>query len=154
MKRPRTLAAAATGLDRLVGVAALTSLVLLVAGWILPVMTVRAFFVFPRRISLADAVRELWQADQLALLALTLWYRTDRAGPRLQRSLSLLAELAKWSMLDVFVVALTVIGIQVAVIGNAFVNPGFYAFVAAILLSMIVVRRVVALARRHGRATT
>ena len=53
------------------------------------------------------------------VLALTLWYRTDRAGPRLLRSLSLLAELAKWSMLDVFVVALTVIGIQVAVIGNA-----------------------------------
>ena len=171
VKRPRTLAASATGLDRLVGVAALASLALLVAGWILPVMTVRAFFVLPRRISLTDAVRELWQADQLALLALllvfsaafplvkivlalTLWYRTDRSGPRLQRSLSLLAELAKWSMLDVFVVALTVIGTQVAVIGNAFVNPGFYAFVAAILLSMVVVRRVVALARRHGRAAT
>ena len=167
MQQPRTLAAAAVGLDRLIGAAALTSLALLIVGWVLPVMTVRAFFIVPRRISFYVAARELWQGGQFALLgllvvfsavvplakivlALHLWYRTDATGPWLARSLSVLAEIAKWSMLDVFVVALTVIGMQAALVGNAFVNPGFYAFVAAVLLSMIVVRRVVVLARRQA----
>ncbi len=167
MKRRRTLAAAATGLDRLIGLAALASLALLITGWLVPVMTVRAFFVIPRPVSFYAAAIELWQARELVLLALLvvfsavvplakialaliLWYRTDAAGAALRRSLRVLAELAKWSMLDVFVVALTVIAMQVAVIGNVFVNPGFYAFVAAILLSMVVVRRVVALAQRQA----
>ncbi len=44
----------------------------------------------------------------------------------------------RWSMLDVFVVALIVVG----------VHAGVYVFTAAIVLSLLVVQRMTALARR------
>ena len=51
-------------------------------------------------------------------------------------------------MLDVFVVALTVVAIEVSLIDEVTVHPGIYVFTAAIVLSLLVVQRMTALARR------
>ena len=58
-------------------------------------------------------------------------------------------------MLDVFVVALTVVAIKISIITDVAVHFGIYAFTAAILLSLVTVQRMTHLARRmakHGDA--
>ncbi len=167
MRRGQTLAAHATGADRLIGLAILVSTGSLVAGWTLPLMTVKRLVFLSDQVSLMTAVRDLWQADQIFLVtvvvvfsilfptlklavAIHIWYVADAESGALRRLLAWLSELAKWSMLDVFVVALTVVAIQVSLVGNVLVKPGLYFFVAAILLSMVVVRRVAAAAARFS----
>ncbi len=51
-------------------------------------------------------------------------------------------------MLDVFVVALIVVGVRVSLIDDVSVHAGIYVFTAAIVLSLLVVQRMTALARR------
>ncbi len=120
-----TLAAAAVGLDRITGPAILIGVPLLVAGWTMPLMTVKRLVFLSDRVSLLGALIDLWTADQLflflivavfsvifpaakLLVASYVWYLADTADARLPRIVGWLSELAKWSMLDVFVVALPV----------------------------------------------
>ncbi len=51
-------------------------------------------------------------------------------------------------MLDVFVVALIVVGVGTSLIDDVSVHAGVYVFTAAIVLSLLVVQRMTALARR------
>ena len=157
------MAAEAVGSNRFIGPAMVVAGLLLVAGWTLPLMTVKQFIFLSERVSVFGAVRDLWRADQFLLvlivavfsvvfpivklgLAFYIWYAADAAGGRLHRLLGSLSALAKWSMLDVFVVALVVVAIQLSLVGDVLLNPGLYLFVAAVLLSMLVVRRVAAAA--------
>ncbi len=165
MRSRQTLASAAVGADRFLGPAIFANIILLLAGWTLPLMTVKRLIVLSDRVSVFSAVRELWQADQIFLVliivvfsivfpmsklavAIYVWYIADTAGHQLSALLGWLSELAKWSMLDVFVVALSVVAIQASLVGDVLVNPGLYLFVLAILLSMVVMRRVAAVAAR------
>ncbi len=101
-------------------------------------------------------------------LALTIWYRVDfgtaeggndraeggnhRAGggARMGRWLKWVDTFGKWSMLDVFVVALTVVAINISLVSEVAVHLGLYLFIASVVLSMIAVARITALARRRA----
>ena len=50
-------------------------------------------------------------------------------------------------MLDVFVVAVSVVAIKTSFIADVFVSAGFYFFVLAVLLSMVVVGRISVVSR-------
>jgi len=160
-----SLAAAARGVDRLVGPAILLAGALLVAGWLLPIMTVERLLFLSRRISILEGVLLLWHGGNLFLFAVIalfsilfpavkllaagyLWYGAGLADPAHRRWLSWLEAFGRWSMLDVFVVALTVVAIQVSLIDRVVIHAGIYAFTAGVLLSMVAVGRIVALARR------
>ncbi len=140
------------------------TLITLVAGWTLPLMTVKRLVFLSDTVSVMSAIGDLWRADQVFLaiivvvfsvvfpvlklsVATYIWYVADASDAVLGRLLAWLSEFAKWSMLDVFVVALTVVAIQVSLVGDVLVNPGLYLFVFAICLSMIVIRRVTAAAK-------
>lgn len=85
---------------------------------------------------------------KLTLLAWA-WNRPWSAN---RRWLCWLDVLGKWSMLDVFVVALLVVAIQMRWLADVVVQPGIYVFCAAILLAMLAVRRLVWLAQRAGES--
>jgi paraquat-inducible protein A len=51
----------------------------------------------------------------------------------------------KWSMLDVFVVAILVVAVKLGAIADVQMRFGLYAFAASVLLTMFVTARVVAL---------
>ncbi|WP_193222279.1 paraquat-inducible protein A [Alkalilimnicola sp. S0819] len=71
------------------------------------------------------------------------------AGPLLRW----LDRLGRWSMLDVFVVALLVAIVQLGFIAEVTPLPGIYAFAAAVLLTMVVsarLRRLVTQASQAG----
>lgn len=165
----RTLAASARGADRLLGPVLALAAGLLVAGWLLPIMTVHRLVIFADRVSILQGAAELWRGGEnfLAalvvvfsvvfpalklLLAAVLWYGIDAGAEWLARALDWLEALGRWSMLDVFVIALTVVAIQISLIGQVSTHAGLYVFVAAVLLSMVAVRRMLVLARRAARA--
>lgn len=160
-----SLAATARGPDRALGWAAGLAAALLVAGWLLPIMTVERLLFLSREISILQGVGELWTEGEWFLaiviglfsvvlptvklaLALYLWRRAEAGSARLRRALFWLEAAGRWSMLDVFVVALVIVGVRSSLIDDVTVHPGIYVFTAAIALSLVVVQRMAVLARR------
>lgn len=165
----RTLAARALGADRLLGLVILAAAVLLVLGWTLPIMTVERLLFLTERVSILEGCLQLWAEGEYFLfavivlftivfplvklaLALHLWYRADVGRQRLQRSLDWIESLGRWSMLDVFAVALVVVAVQISIVSDVSVHAGIYVFTAAVVLSMVTVRRITRLARRAANA--
>ncbi len=163
--RPTSLAAAAQGADRWLGAAAVLAGALLLAGWLLPIMTVERLLFLSREVSILQGVGELWSEGERFLaavigvfsivlpalklgLALYLWYRVEAGSQALQRAFSWLEAAGRWSMLDVFIVALIVVAIRSSLIDDVSVHPGVYVFTAAIVCSLLVVQRMRVLARR------
>jgi len=160
-----SLSALASGLDRWLGWGAILAAILLVTGWVLPIMTVERFLFLSSEVSILQGVEELWSEDEVFLavvigtfsvllpavklaLALYLWFQAEAGSRRLHRVLILLEMTGRWSMLDVFVVALLVVAIRTSLIDDVTVHPGVYVFTAAIVLSLVVVQRMAVLARR------
>jgi paraquat-inducible protein A len=165
--RPGTLAAGATGSDRLVGLWLVLAAGLLAAGLFLPAVTVRKMFVLSREYSLAEAVFAFAGAGDWFLFAVTfaftiafpvaktltclaLWFAVPRAGGRAARLAEALAAMSKWSMLDVFMIALVVLVVDGQLLSSADVHVGVIAFSAAVLLSTYGARRIAALAAARG----
>ncbi len=162
----RSLAASAKGADRMIGPLLLLALAALVASWLLPFMTVERFIWLSEEITVWRGVGELWTSGAYGLflivavfcvlfpllklaLAVYLWFLADLSALRGTRLLQLLDSLGKWSMLDVFVVALSVVALNISLISDVQVHGGIYVFTAAVILSMVLVRRILALAARQ-----
>ncbi len=162
---PKSLSAGAQGPDRLLGWLMLLAGVLLGLGWVLPVMTVEKLWFLSERVSILRGAAELWHHGDHFLfavivifsvifpllklgLALHLWYWADAGGPTLGRKLAWIEQLGRWSMLDVFVIALIVVAIQASLISDVAMHAGIYVFTLAVVLSIGAVQRMTALARR------
>lgn len=162
---PNSLAARTRGPDRLLGPALAVSALLLVAGWILPLMTVSKLLVLYDEVSILTGATRLWAGGYYLLFIVIvvfsvifpaakmsfagfMWLRLDLGRPGLSKALDLIDGLGRWSMLDVFVVALTVVAVEVSLVSDVAIHPGLYCFAAAVVLSMASVRRMTRLARR------
>jgi paraquat-inducible protein A len=166
-KHPASLAAGARGIDRLLGPIIGIAAALLVAAWFLPMMSVQRFIFWQDELSFAAALLELAESGETGLfailfvfsvafpaakitLAFLLWRRVDAKGPNLTRYLGLIEHFGRWSMLDVFVVALSVVAIKISIVADVQVHWGIYMFAAAILTSMFVVHRLTRMAFAHS----
>lgn len=156
-ERRATLAREARGFDRLVGAWLLLSLGLLLAGLFLPAITVRAL-IFSRELSLFESVIGFLESGEYFLFAVTfpftilfplakiltgiaLWYLVETRGYFSYRVLAWLAGLSKWSMLDVFVIALMVLLADGRLLTSADIHAGVVVFAVAVLLSTFAIRR-------------
>lgn len=133
---------------------------LIVAGWLLPFMSVTTFFVFSGEISILDAMAQLLEAEEFALFAIVavftvvfpitkftlaahLWATAAPGDPAAARRAALLEGLGKWSMLDVFLTALLVVSIKTSGLSGLTVHAGVYFFAGGVVLSMLLVGRLV-----------
>ncbi len=163
---PSSLAAESRGLDRFLGLLLLAAALALLAGWLLPVMTVRTLLVFYDEVSiLTGAYRLLESGDYLIFLVIVLftvvlpvgklviayvaWAWLNVTEARVQRALGWIETLGRWSMLDVFVAALLVVVIKLSLFSDVEIHAGLYVFILAVILSMIAVRRIAKLAHRR-----
>lgn len=161
----KRLARAATGADRWLGPALAGAALSLAVGWLAPMMTVERLFLFEREVSLIGALATLWQDGEILLaaiiglfsilfplakilLSLRLWWFVPVDDPVLPRRLARLESLGKWSMLDVFLVAITVATVKISLISDVHLHWGLYAFAAGALASMAIFARMTRLARR------
>ena len=102
---------------------------LLFFGWTLPMLNVTSFWVFTDTHSVIGGIERFWQEGEWLLLAaiggfavlfpaakilVAGWAVVDPPGAR--STLKLAATISKWSMLDVFVVALVVLMLVVVLV--------------------------------------
>lgn len=147
----------AYGRDRVAGGLLLVSLPLLVAGLTMPAISITHLGVFTDTYSITGTVFSLWGGEKYALfvivlffsllfpsvkilIALWAWYVGD--DDRVRRLCRLFAAVSKWSMLDVFIVALTVLAIEGSLFTAADIHLGVVFFAVAVIASTVALQRV------------
>jgi paraquat-inducible protein A len=142
---------------------------LLALAWTQPIMTVRTWVFFYEDVSVFDAARRLYEDELLTLAALVFFFAivfpgikmlvlsmgwlnlwNGNGGGRLASSLKTFEVLGKWSMLDVFVVAVVVVSTQTSLVSSAELHTSLYYFAGAVLLSMIATMDLRKYLRREG----
>ena len=131
----------------------LVSLMLLV-GVFAPMFTFTTFWIFDDRFSLVTGVYRLLEQGEPLLFLLVfgfsilmpvykmyLLFRLIRAAgvdtARVARYRKWLDVMGKWSMLDVFVVALLVMTVKLGAVADITIHYGLYVFAAAVIASML-----------------
>lgn len=132
----------------------LVALGLLAYGLQAPILTLEKFYLFSNTVSLWSALQQLaaeaeWGLFVLVgsfsvlfpilkiLMLLLVWNFDPARGVRHRRHLRWLSTYSKWSMLDVFVVALLVVSVKLGAMAQAQVEVGIYAFAASVILTML-----------------
>jgi paraquat-inducible protein A len=69
------------------------------------------------------------------MILLWLWPRLDRE--QAQRMFHFVSNLGKWSMLDVFVMAILVLTVKSSGVANIQVGSGFFLFFLSVMLTLI-----------------
>ncbi len=135
---------------------------LLLVGLIAPIITLRKFVLVENTFSVLSGLVELLQNGQvflfllltgfsvvLPILKLRVLYRLVSRNEAMQdRGRKLLHWMhlyGKWSMLDVFVVAVLVVAVKLGAIVDVEMRYGLYAFAASVLLTMYITARIVSL---------
>ena len=152
----------ATGVDRLLGLVLFASLVALIAGLILPAITIRSMFL-ATDFSLLESVWKFLEGGDWFLFVITflfsvafpivkiltglaLWFFLDATGAYARPVIGWLAAMSKWSMLDVFVIALIVLVADGRLLSSADIQIGAIVFSCAVLVSTWATRRLSGLA--------
>ena len=148
MMRPTTSRRGSWGLD----IALAVAIVMYWLGVLGPLFTVDKLLIFSDTVSIASSLMQLAAEGyvflflivlvfsvllpmcKLGALAYMRWLRPSSATGLLRW----IERLAKWSMLDVFVVALLVVSIKLDLVATVHVHYGLYAFATSVLLSMAV----------------
>jgi paraquat-inducible protein A len=136
--------------------------VLLGVGLVAPIITLQKFVLVENTFSVLGGVMELLKDGQIFLFivitafsivlpVLKVWVLYRLLGVKrnsvanLEKYLQWMHLYGKWSMLDVFVVAVMVVAVKLGAIASAEMRFGLYLFAAAVLLTMYVTARVVRL---------
>ena len=125
----------------------------LIIGLTAPLLTLEKLYFFENTVSLFSTITELFSQKEWFLfivialfsvcvpivkisslvLILNLEYKKDSF---LDKALHVIEQIGKWSMLDVFVVALLLVSVKLGVLAKVDVHYGLYAFAASVLLTM------------------
>lgn len=135
----------------------------LVIGILAPMITFEQFWIFKDKYSLLMGTINLLTSGEyflflvifcfsifLPIMKIFFLYRvhlSDLPDSKQQKRLKLLSFSGKWSMLDVFVVALLVMLIKIGGMGSVQIHLGLYSFTLAVILSMITTHRMHRMAR-------
>lgn len=165
----RSLADGVVGTGRLFELWVAAAIGLWAAGVTLPVLRVTTLFIFEDAVALWPATKALAAEGEWLLATVVfaftllfpvaklagLWlaYRlpTDRAGARL--ATRFVDFTGKWSMLDVFVVALIVVILKGNWIAEAETDVGLYCFFVSVLLTMLATFHLRRLQQQAGTET-
>ncbi len=149
----RSRLAGLSGRNAGVTVVLILALAALIAGLVLPVMKVEKLIFWEDSYTLVSGSYNLAKEGDWFLAAvlftfsvlfpiaklivtIVIWVRPLVAEKR-ARWLRIVAQLGKWSMLDVFVVAFLVVLTKSKALGGIAAQPGLYFFCAAVILSAI-----------------
>ena len=139
----------------LTGVAA----VLLGLGLVAPIITLHKFMLIHNTFSVLSGILSLLEEGQyfifliigcfsvvVPILKLVILYilvsGAQASDERMKKYLHWMHLYGKWSMLDVFVVAVLVVAVKLGVIASVEMHYGLYAFAGSVLLTMYVTARV------------
>jgi paraquat-inducible protein A len=136
--------------------------VLFVVGIFLPMITISKFILIRNSFSVLSGVLELLHSGEIILFmlvagfsivlpAMKIWVLFKLLSPKVSENpkirhyLHLMHEYGRWAMLDVMVVAVLIVTVKLGVIASVKVHFGLFVFGAAVLLIMLVTKKVVRL---------
>lgn len=137
----------------LVNVAAAVTLVIFIISLISPLFTLEKFYFFSNTVSLFSALMSLLEKGHIVLfiiiflfsilfplfkLGVIVFVWNSHAGSRVQQLLKWIHRFGKWSMLDVFVVALLVVSIKFEHLADMQIHYGLYLFLGSVVMSMLI----------------
>jgi paraquat-inducible protein A len=140
---------------------------LLLAGLVSPIITLTKFMLVENTFSVLSGVVELLMEGRIFLFLLIagfsivlpilkLWVlyqlvsKRSAAVKSVRRLLHWMHLYGKWSMLDVFVVAILVVAVKLGAIADVEMRFGLYAFAASVLLTMFITSSIVSLTNLPG----
>jgi paraquat-inducible protein A len=140
------------------------AIALFFAGVSVPFFNVQKFWVFQDEVSVLSGLVNLAHADEWFLFVIiflftlvfpivklaglgTVWWARGRDDERADQTLRWVSHLGKWSMLDVFVVAILVVTLKSASVAQMTLGIGIYLFTASVILTQLIAMR---LERRLG----
>lgn len=146
------------------------TLIFLVLGLISPIITLKKFVLIESTFSVLSGTLELLTEGQyflfiiitgfsvvlpfLKLIVLNMLLSSgDKSDKKLEKYLNWMHLYGKWSMLDVFVVAVLVVAVKLGAVASVEMRYGLYAFAVAIILTMYVTARVVSLTNTSNDET-
>jgi paraquat-inducible protein A len=142
---------------------------LLFMGLLAPIITLSKFVLIQNTFSVLSGLIELLKEGQvflflviagfsvvLPILKLRVLYilvsKSELMQKKVKKQLHWMHLYGKWSMLDVFVVAVLVAAVKLGAIADVEMRFGLYAFGASVLLTMLITSRIVDLATQPKRA--
>lgn len=143
----------------LLGLLVITAIMLAI-GLSAPILTLEKFFIIENTFSIFSGLVQLLEEGRIFLFVIILLFSvvmpiiklgvlfrllgsTAGSSETLQRYLRLMHQYGKWSMLDVFVVALLVVAVKLGAVASVETHYGLYAFGSAVLLTMAITARVI-----------
>ncbi len=138
------------------------TLVFLIPGLVAPIITLTKFLLIENTFSILSGTIQLLKEGQvflfvlitgfsiiIPLLKIVVLFRllsiNKINASNLDKYLHWMHLYGKWSMLDVFVVAVLVVTVKLGAIANVEMHYGLYFFSAAVILTMIITARIVKL---------
>lgn len=129
------------------------SLAALVIGVSAPLLTLEKMYFFENTVSLLSTIKGLYIQKEwflftviavfslcipvIKIAGLVLILNVEyQKNSLLDKTLHVIEIVGKWSMLDVFVVALLLVSVKLGVLAKVDVHYGLYAFAASVLLTM------------------
>lgn len=138
---------------KLINVASLLTLVLFVISLFSPLFTLEKFYFFSNTVSFLSALLSLLEKGYLFLffiifvfsllfplfkLGVILYIWNSHTGETVHRLFKWIHLLGKWSMLDVFVVAVMLVSIKLDKVVEMQIHYGLYLLLSSVLLSMLI----------------
>jgi len=137
----------------LINLLLLLALSSLVIGVSAPLLTLEKMYFFENTVSLFTTITELFVQEEwflfiviavfslcipiIKITSLVLILNVEHAkNSFLEITLHIIEAIGKWSMLDVFVVALLLVSVKLGVLAKVAIHYGLYAFTASVLLTM------------------
>lgn len=131
-------------------------------GLVAPIITLKKFVLIQNTFSVLSGVLELLKEGQIFLFIVIAGFSVvlpllkigilnrllsikSQNSANLDKYLHWMHLYGKWSMLDVFVVAVLVVAVKLGAIASVEMRFGLYSFAAAVVLTMYVTARVVGL---------
>lgn len=133
------------------------ALALLITGFFVPLFTMSKFFIFNNTVSLYSVLYDLWAESYYGLFVLIFLFSvvlpvikiammfylqltSSELRSHHKKLIGVLEVIGKWSMLDVFVVAVMLVSIKLGPVADITVHYGVYVFSAAIITMMLISR--------------
>lgn len=141
--------------------------IFLAIGLVAPIITLKKFVLIENTFSVLSGSLELLEEGQfflfivitgfsvvLPLLKIGVLYKLlsqkEQGADNLDKYLHWMHLYGKWSMLDVFVVAVLVVAVKLGAIASVEIRFGLYLFAVAVVLTMYVTARVVSLTNKDS----
>ena len=165
---PYSLSMTANWIERLIGPGLLLSFLLFISGLVIPVASVDKLLFFSGSYSILAFIHELYEQENYVICtAITLfsvifpflkliqsarlWWFVDYRSVQISTALRRLEVLGKWSMMDVFVVAVGIVVATSTQLADMTPRIGIYLFGMSVLVGMLAVGHMARLARRVTR---